>query len=144
MDIVDLLKMKQVRVTEIPKWGTYLRKQWENNFTEHLTDEEKKSVYLNGDYGYLWHLFSYNKKEYLVKEHAEKAFNEEPKDSCFLFYQRLDYALFLERSSMLTADDLLNEEDIYVVDKNFNWTYVRTHERCCGPYFSRNRNRRTS
>ena len=25
--------------------------------------------------------------------------------------------------------------DWYVVDRNFTWTYVQTHEEDCGPYF---------
>ena len=29
-----------------------------------------------------------------------------------------------------------NEWDVYIVAKDFSWTYVRTHERdYCGPYF---------
>ena len=32
-----------------------------------------------------------------------------------------------------------NEEDVYVVDEDFRWTYVHTHEDgWCGPYFCRN------
>jgi hypothetical protein len=59
MDFVSLLRMKKVRVIEIPKWGTYLRKQWENNFVDHLSDKEKNSIYLFGEdgfCGYLWHV----------------------------------------------------------------------------------------
>ena len=36
--------------------------------------------------------------------------------------------------------DDMDEEDIYVVDKEFTWTYVNTHERSCGPYFSKIKN----
>ena len=32
--------------------------------------------------------------------------------------------------------DFNKEDDIYIVDKYFTWTYVNTHERdLCGPYF---------
>jgi hypothetical protein len=71
VDIVGLLKNKKVRVKEIPKWGVYLRKQWENNFANHITHEEKKSIYLyddGGACGYLWHLFSYEKKDCLKED----------------------------------------------------------------------------
>jgi hypothetical protein len=137
MEIVDTLKNKKVRVMEIPKWGAYLRKQWENNFANHISNKEKKSIYLNDACGFLWHLFSYEKKDCLTEEQAEKAFNNETKKYCYVFYQHLDYALILENASMFTADDLLNENDIYIVDKEFNWTFVKTHETECGPYFSR-------
>lgn len=141
INFVSSLKSKKVKVKEIPKWGTYLREQWENNFANHLSDKEKKSIYLHdqGDYGgYLWHVFSYEKKKCLKEEQADIAFKKESKQSCYVFYQHSDDALIIENASSLNADDFLNEEDVYVVDKGFNWTYVRTHETgWCGPYFSR-------
>ncbi len=141
IDLVTLLKKKKVKVIEIPKWGTYLRKQWEDIFVNHLSDKEKKSIYLydeDGCCGYLWHVFSYEKRKYLKEEQADTAFKKESKQSCYVFYQHLDDAYILEKASSLTAEDFVNEEDVYVVDKEFNWTYVRTHETgWCGPYFSR-------
>lgn len=141
IDLVTLLKKKKVKVIEIPKWGTYLRKQWEDIFVNHLSDKEKKSSYLydeDGCCGYLWHVFSYEKRKYLKEEQADTAFKKESKQSCYVFYQHLDDAYILEKVSSLTAEDFVNEEDVYVVDKEFNWTYVRTHETgWCGPYFSR-------
>jgi hypothetical protein len=141
MELLEILKHKKIRVIEIPKWGSYLRKQWENNFANHLTAEEKKAIYLHnagGACGYLWHLFSYNKKTCFKEEQANIAFNNEPKDSCFVFYQHSDYALILEKAFMFIVDDLFTESDIYVVDKEFTWTYVKTHETgWCGPYFGR-------
>ncbi|WP_342433514.1 DUF4275 family protein [Neobacillus sp. FSL H8-0543] len=142
MDIVDILESKKVKVIEIPKWGPYLRKQWENHFAHHLSDKEKKRIYLHhedGLCGYLWHLFSYEKKDSLREDLAESAFDREPKDACYIFYQHSDYAVMINNASKLAASDLENEEDIYVVDKSFSWTYVKTHETgLCGPYFSRN------
>lgn len=141
IDLVTLLKKKKVKVIEIPKWGTYLRKQWEDIFVNHLSDKEKKSIYLydeDGCCGYLWHVFSYEKRKYLKEEQADTAFKKESKQACYVFYQHLDDAYILEKASSLTAEDFVNEEDVYVVDKEFNWTYVRTHETgWCGPYFSR-------
>jgi len=141
IDFLSSLQSKKVKVTEIPKWGTYLRKKWEDNFANHLSDKEKKSIYLHnqgGWSGYLWHLFSYEKKKCLKEEQADIAFNEESKQSCYVFYQHSDDAFILENASPLIANDFVNEEDIYVVDKGFSWTYVRTHETgWCGPYFSR-------
>lgn len=141
MDLVSMLEKKKVKITEIPKWGSYLRKQWEGNFANHLSENEKKSIYLcdiDGLCGYLWHLFSYEKKNCFKEEQADIAFNKEIKKFCYVFYQHIDDALILENASSLNADDFLNEKDVYVVDKEFNWTYVRTHETgWCGPYFSR-------
>jgi len=141
LDLVSLLRRKHIKVTEIPKWGTYLRKQWENSFANHLSESEKKSISLydeDGFCGYLWHIFSYKRRECLHEEEADRALERELKKSCFIFYQHSDEAFIVENAQALTAEDFINEEDIYIVDKEFNWTYVRTHETgWCGPYFSR-------
>ncbi|SHI46652.1 DUF4275 family protein [Lutispora thermophila] len=141
MELVNILRNKGVMVTEINKWGTYLRKQWEDNFANHLSHKEKRDIYLldNGGFcGYLWHLFSYEKKDCMKGEEAEKFFNDENKDSCYVFWQHTDYALILENAGLLKSSDFEDEHDVYVVDKEFNWTYVKTHETgLCGPYFSR-------
>jgi hypothetical protein len=74
----------------------------------------------------------------LKGDKAEQALNNEVKNNCYIFYQNSDYALIHENASKLIANDLKNELDIYVVDKGFNWTYVKTHETgWFGPYFSR-------
>lgn len=136
-DLYGRLKTKKIKITEIPKWGPYFRKQWENNFANQLSDKDKKLIYLfntGGCCGYLWHLFSYEKKDCLKGEKAEAAFNNQTKNNCYVFYQHSDYALFLENASMFNTNDLINEQDIYIVDKGFNWTYIQTHETgWCGP-----------
>ncbi|MEI5908470.1 DUF4275 family protein [Bacillus spongiae] len=140
MNLLDTLISKKIKTREIPKWGTYLRRQWENEFANHLSDEEKKSIHLydeDGVCGYLWHIFSYEKKESLKNKSAELAFDRELKEFCYVFYQSTNDALIVENASSLRAIDLINEEDIYITNKTFDWTFVITHETgWCGPYFS--------
>ncbi|MCC3356047.1 DUF4275 family protein [Bacillus sp. REN16] len=138
MDFFNRLKKKKMRVLELPKWGAYLRGEWESHFAAHLNDAEKRIIHLNSSNGYLWHLFSYEKKKCFDGDDAEEAFNLEQKNKCYIFYQHWDYALLVENASRLCASDLGDETDIYVVDKDFRWTFVITHETgWCGPYFSR-------
>jgi hypothetical protein len=141
MDLVVALRKKKIKVIEIPKWGTYLRKRWEDEFASHLNVAEKKAIYLydeDGACGYLWHIFSYEKRNTLQEEQADTTFNREYKKSCYVFYQHSDDALILEHAGAIRAEDFEEQEDVYVVDKEFNWTYVRTHETgWLGPYFSR-------
>ncbi|SCG82437.1 hypothetical protein DW1_0829 [Proteiniborus sp. DW1] len=141
MNIYQILQKKKIKVTEAPKWGVFLRKQWEDSFVDHLTTKEKKDIFLlddDGFCGYLWHVFSYEKRSCLQGPEAEKAFNNEQKNYCYVFWQHSDYALIIENAKMLNSNDLKEEQDIYVVDKDFKWTYVKTHETLwCGPYFSR-------
>ena len=46
----------------------------------------------------------------------------------------------LENARRIKAEDIINEidgyiDDVYVVDIDFSWTYIHTHEYFCGPYF---------
>ncbi|MEW4225815.1 DUF4275 family protein [Rossellomorea marisflavi] len=62
------------------------------------------------------------------------------KHSCFIFFQDKEDALLLENASGFDVKDLSSEvgRDVYVVDKQFRWTFVLTHETdWLGPYFSR-------
>lgn len=141
MDFASLLKSKNIHVKEIPKGGPDLRKQWEHHFAGHLSEKEKRAIYLRdrgGCCGFLWHVFSYGKRKCLKGEEANKAFNEAEKRCCYVFYQHSDDAFLLENASALTAADFAGEIDVYVVDQKFAWTYVITHETgWLGPYFSR-------
>ncbi|PFA21574.1 hypothetical protein CN373_12155 [Bacillus cereus] len=147
MEFIDRLKSKKMKVREISKWGPYLRKRWENHFVNHLSREEKEEIFLYSDRyacGYLWHVFSWEKKQCLIGEEAERTFHEERKKTCYIFHQHSDDILILENASLLHVSDLLYETDdlykgdIYIVDTDFSWIYVKTHEtRWCGPYFSR-------
>ncbi|MFP7486331.1 DUF4275 family protein [Priestia filamentosa] len=140
---MKLEKGKKNKIKEIASWGPYLRKEWEKHFANHLSDQEKKRIYLSSDRdtsGDLWHLFSYKKKKCLEGEKAETAFNSERKSKCYIFYQDSDYALLLENAEGFSNSDLMvgAGNDVYVVDKEFRWTFVITHETYwCGPYFSR-------
>ncbi|WP_372459295.1 DUF4275 family protein [Alkalihalobacillus deserti] len=51
------------------------------------------------------------------------------------FYQQSNNAYKLNNADKIKAEDFNNESDVYIVDTNFNWTYVHTHEDDCGPYF---------
>ncbi|TPV41301.1 DUF4275 family protein [Bacillus dicomae] len=147
MIFLDVLRKKNMKVREFQKWGVYFRKRWEDNFANHLSDEEKEDIFLYGDKygcGYLWYIFSYEKKKCLEGTEAESAFHDEVKKDCYIFYQHCDDVLLIKDASLLSMDDILRETDdmykgdIYIVDKDFTWTFVKTHEhRWYGPYFTR-------
>lgn len=143
-EITDIFKMKNIKYTEVPKWGNYLRGQWEQSFASHMSRQEKMDIYLyddDGACGYLWHLFSYGKRDCLKCEDADKAFDNMNKNECYIFLQHSDDVLIMENATELTSSDLcdsFDRTDVYVVNKGFNWTYVKTHEiGWCGPYFCR-------
>ncbi|MDK7489926.1 DUF4275 family protein [Bacillus paranthracis] len=140
MEFLDVLRKKNMKVREFRNWGVYFRKRWEDNFENHLSDEEKEDIFLYGDKyrcGYLWHIFSYEKKKCLEGKEAENTFHNEGKKECYIFYQHCDDVLLIKDASLLSMDDMY-KGDIYIVDKDFTWTFVKTHEhRWCGPYFAK-------
>ncbi|MDX8362806.1 DUF4275 family protein [Cytobacillus sp. IB215316] len=132
------LKSKHIKVQEIHGKGSYLRSKWEKTFANHLNDSEKVKIYLNSIGGFLWHLFSFKKVSFLQGEEADLVFNNEPKGTCYIFYQHIDLVLLIENAAHICADDFKDEQDVYIVDEHFSWTYVVTHEKGeLGPYFSR-------
>ncbi|MGN7761467.1 DUF4275 family protein [Paenibacillus sp. 22594] len=132
IELINFLQHKNIKVTDINKWGVFLRREWEKNFTSHMDESEKKEIFLDQ---FLWHVFSYNKMNMVTQNRAKDSFNNQLKVECYLFFQHHDHALLLEDLKTLKAEDFDKQNDIYITDKNFQWTYVKTHESQCGPYF---------
>lgn len=141
MKLADRLRKKNVRMTELSIWGPYMREEWERHFASHLTEEEKERIYLRtrgSASGFLWHLFSYECRDCLEREEANIAFGQVSHESYYVFYQFSNEVLILDVAGQFSVEDLDEEYDVYVVDKDFTWTYVKTHETgWCGPYFCR-------
>ena len=89
----------------------------------------------------LWHLFTWGEVPCLKGEDARKAFDELQYEEAIRFYD--GYAGHIEKASVIEkitakAVDKDKASDVYIVAKDFSWTYVRTHEEgWCGPYFCR-------
>lgn len=130
--LIEILHKRNIQYTEVGKWGKYLRGVWEKEFAEAISSDEKRKIYLHD---FLWNLFSYSKVNAYEKDHAKLAFNNEIKNRMYVFYQHSDLALTIENAKNIVADDFKNEDDIYIVDTEFQWTYVNTHESFTGPYF---------
>ncbi|WP_337099993.1 DUF4275 family protein [Paenibacillus sp. YIM B09110] len=112
--------------------GQELRDKWARLFARGMDISARMEIHMEQ---YLWHLFSYEKLPCLMNEDAEKAFHELEKRECYIFYQGREQVLFVPDGTKLTADILRREQDVYVVDSSFEWTYVNTHESDLGPYF---------
>lgn len=87
---------------------------------------------------HLWHLFTWGSVPCLEGEEARKAFDDLPYTEAIKFYD--GYSNHIEGVSVIgkvSAKELDEDpgSDVYIVAKDFSWTYVRTHERgWCGPY----------
>ncbi|MDQ6600705.1 DUF4275 family protein [Bacillus salipaludis] len=134
------MKNKELKIVEIPKWGHYLRQKWRESFASHLSKEEQKSIGLDH---FLWNLCSGEKVKCLEKEKAIKAFENQTKNKCTIFYQFTDEAYLVQNAKTLTVKDLpykenyLDYSDIYIMDWDNKWTFIITHETDLGlgPYF---------
>ncbi|QUH26500.1 DUF4275 family protein [Serpentinicella alkaliphila] len=109
-----------------------LKEKWESIFAKNLTEEERKEIYFNQ---FLWHIFSYEKVTFLKTNRAREAFNNVIKDEVIAFYQNNNIVHHFKNGAFLKDTDFDSEDDLYIVDTNFQWTYVVTHEEQCGPYF---------
>lgn len=116
-------------------------KKWLETFAPNLSVEQYEKCYV---YQYLWHVFSYglvSKCDVLIGDSARKAYEKVDKENAIVIQ--------LNRSKKNTETLLISEEykdwkkcddipELYVVDKDWKWTYVSTHENDCqglGPYF---------
>jgi hypothetical protein len=81
----------------------------------------------------LWHIFSF---EILASEdNAEEAYNNTSKTNCVLISNVDEIGFVLFNADKLTADFFNDFIDATISDKALSWTYCKTHESMCGPYF---------
>lgn len=104
-------------------------------------DVDKKLIedHVTSHTNLLWHLFTWCKVSCLEEDEARQEFDALKYTEAIRFYD--GYSNHIEGVSVIekiSAEDVDNDPqgDVYIVAKDFSWTYVRTHEKdCCGPYF---------
>lgn len=136
MKLVPKLQAHNISVIEADVNGHDLKMEWERVFAGGLDADEKENIHFEQ---FSWHIFSFKRTPCLSGKQAVEAFQQEEKKACYIFYQQYDFASFIADAAHLTAEDLEDEQDIYIVDMDFKWTYVVTHESQCGPYFVKGR-----
>lgn len=107
-----------------------IRNKYIETFFSTLTDEDKKNIYFDS---YLWHTFSYGEITCLEGKEAIMAFNKINKNKVYIFFQKGEE---IYEKEDINYDKLLNmifyedgfDFDCYIVDKDFKWTFVFTHE----------------
>lgn len=84
---------------------------------------------------FLWHLFSYEILHCEAGAKAKALFDLERKGSCVMINNADGFAYRLENAEDITAELLDQFVDITITAQDFSWTYAKTHEETCGPYF---------
>ena len=126
---------KQLRRKKIPflfiadkAQAAVLKRKWLQHFAG---GTDTRGIYIED---FMWHIFSYERVPCKKEDAATRQFLAQDKYICFVLNQHHDSAYLLSGAQALAPDDLYI--DSYVIDVQFQWTYVVTHESECGPYFA--------
>ena len=119
-----------------------VKNRWLDTFAAGVSEEDLGKRVLSAG-NYLWHIFSWELVSCLSGDAARQALAEHAGEEIYLFYyeyppegEPLVRPVTPEELAALPADrGAVPGSDWYVVDKDFTWTYVQTHEEDCGPYF---------
>ena len=114
------------------------KREWVNRFAPADADiKEIKKLCLNSrkHTPFLWHIFSFDFLNCETEDTAKTLFNQENINTCVIISNIDDIALRLENAENLTAELLEQFVDITITASDFAWTYTKTHEETCGPYF---------
>ncbi len=117
-------------------------KQYQKEWVRHHTPSEKlrgkveKLCLPQNEFSpFLWHVFSYRILPSIEGDEARKAYLLAEKRNCVLF-DNIDFCAYrLENADALTPEVLDMFTDVTITAEDFSWTYSKTHEKYCGPYF---------
>lgn len=110
---------------------------WLDHFAHGISDNDfERYVVSTGNY--LWHIFSWeliNENKYLSGDAARTAFDTFDKCDAFYINWFEDEMLQQLPAELQSSKALEVMTEVYVVASDFSWTYMKTHEATCGPYF---------
>ncbi len=112
-------------------------KEWLEHFAIGISKQDmKKYVVSTGNL--LWHIFSWellDEKKFLVGADAKDAYDKIDKHGAMYIKWFEDQKTHNISCDLNTANELDKMIEVYVVASDFSWTYIKTHEDMCGPYF---------
>lgn len=112
--------------------------KWLSAFASGISQEDREKYIVS--YGnYIWHAFSWellDKSDYLAGDAAREAYDSIDKNDAICIRWFDDEWTENLSAEFCTARALDAQHEIYVVSRDFKWTYIKTHENDqCGPYF---------
>ena len=113
------------------------RAEWVKRMTPGFADEKRARAHCLGEGGYLWHLFSFSHAHATEGREASDEFDATKKCKSILLCNWEQKGYVLMHTYKLKSDTLKKFTDVSVTSANFAWTYCKTHEIDCGPYFYR-------
>lgn len=123
------------------EYSDWMIHRWLSVFGKTVTDEVMKEHVLE-EGNFLWHIFTWGEVTSLKGKDATTALERQDYDTAYIFFGGFYNENAVELGLVGTvkksiAIELISDEDVYIVDPEFEWTYVQTHENTCGPYFTR-------
>lgn len=110
---------------------------WLSHFAKGVSKQNmEKYVISTGNF--LWHVFSWellDKKVFLSGDSAKQAYDQIDKRNALCIDWFEDDETKKLTPKLGTAKALEEMKEIYVIASDFSWTYIKTHESECGPYF---------
>ena len=118
-------------------------KEWLSHFASNISKKDlQNKVVKTGNY--IWHIFSWElieEKEYSTGTKARQEFDNIDKLGAWYIIPFEKRAVVQRLTAEYSTSKRLDEEiEIYVVARDFSWTYIKTHEGMCGPYFYKRKN----
>ena len=110
---------------------------WLSHFAKGVSRENIEK-YVVSNRNYLWHVFSWellDKKVFLSGDSAKQAYDQIDKRNTLYIDWFEDNETKNLTAKLSTANALDEITEIYVIASDFSWTYIKTHESMCGPYF---------
>ena len=111
--------------------------QWLRHFARGVSKSDLQKYAIDR---YIWHVFScgaLSPDSFLEGEEARAAYDSMDKSSCIfcdMFGMRGVSDVVIDEYK--TAERIDSVTELYVVSKDYTWTYIKTHEDgLCGPYF---------
>ena len=114
--------------------------QWLRHFAKSIDKKDIEKCFVND---FIWHIFSYGllaEGSFLAGNDARAAYDEAHKSDC-IFCDMFGQNGVTDKTADIygSAESIdRNVKELYVVAKDYSWTYIKTHEGdLCGPYFMR-------
>jgi len=136
--IINCFERKGIEFTELSETEDY-KIEWVNRFAPAGQRDKALKHCLDNEFwggGYLWHIFSWEiLNPCFVERQARIKYDVLYKCEAILIDGIDNTAYKITDSSLLASEDFDAMTDIVITDIDFCWTYAKTHEGNCGPYF---------
>ena len=111
-----------------------IKENYKEIFFSEISEKIKEEIYFDQ---FMWHAFSFGKIRCFEGEKAIKEFEKRKDNKVYIFFEHNDILIEKENLTLEGLFDLIDSDeslwdDCYVVDKDFSWTFVTTHETIYG------------